>query len=206
VDIENLRSYLIEHGGVKGYPDGRYVKEGSSVLEAECDILIPAALEGVIDEDNAHRIRAKLIAEAANGPVTFDADRVLADRGVVMLPDSVVNAGGVIVSYFEWVRNLGHIRLGRLARRSEELRGQRIAAAIEEVTGKKIPENILADLSHGSDELDLIHGGLDDSMCAAFQSILDVKTSNPAVKDYRTASYLIAIEKIASSYIDVGIF
>jgi glutamate dehydrogenase (NAD(P)+) len=206
VNIEELRSYLIENGGVKGYPEGRYVEEGTSVLEAECDLLIPAALEGVIDEDNAHRISARLVVEAANGPVTFEADRILQDRGIVMLPDSVVNAGGVIVSYFEWVRNIGHIRLGRLARRAEELRGRRIASAIEDITGTKIPNQILQDLSHGSNELDLILGGLDDSMRTAFGEILEIKASTPAVKDYRTASYLIAVDKIASSYIDVGIF
>lgn len=204
--IEDVRNFLNEHGGVKGFPDAAYVEDGSQLLEMECDILIPAAIEGVIHESNAPNIKAKLIAEAANGPVTFKADQILNKRGVAILPDSYVNAGGVVVSYFEWIRNLSHIRFGRMERRFEELRGKQIISALEEATGKKIPDRALTELTHGADELDLVRSGLDDTMRLAFQNIRDVKARNDKVNDYRLAAYMIAIEKISRSYLEIGVY
>lgn len=204
--IEDVHNFLNEHGGVKGFPDATYVEDGSQLLEMECDILIPAAIEGVIHESNAPNIKAKLIAEAANGPVTFKADQILNKRGVAILPDSYVNAGGVVVSYFEWIRNLSHIRFGRMERRFEELRGKQIISALEEATGKKIPDRALTELTHGADELDLVRSGLDDTMRLAFQNIRDVKARNDKVNDYRLAAYMIAIEKISRSYLEIGVY
>ncbi|MFQ5464494.1 MAG: Glu/Leu/Phe/Val dehydrogenase [Thermodesulfobacteriota bacterium] len=206
LSVEDLHGYMTEKGGVKGFPGARFEEDGARVLEAECDILIPAAVESVIGGENAARIRAPLVVEAANGPVTFEGDRVLKGRGVVMLPDAYVNAGGVVVSYFEWVRNLGHIRLGRLARRAEALRGERIVRAIEEATGTKLPEALKSDLGGGYEELDLVRSSLDDTMRLSYQEIREVRHANPGVDDLRTAAYVIAVEKIASSYIDVGVF
>lgn len=206
LNIEELRGYLTEHAGVKGFPGAEYVEEGSKVLEYDCDILVPAAMESVIDKENAPRIQARLIAEAANGPVTYDADKILKDRGVVMIPDAYTNAGGVVVSYFEWVRNLGHIRFGRMAKRAEEMRGRKIIAALEEATGKAVPQSVLDDLGRGSDELDLVRSGLDDTMRLAYQQIREVKLREPRIEDLRTAAYYIAVEKIARSYIDIGVF
>ena len=120
LDVEAIKKWVASHGGVKGFPDATYVENGSAVLEADCDILIPAALEGVINLQNAERIQAKLIIEAANGPVTAGADEILRHKGVVIIPDMYANAGGVTVSYFEWVKNLSHIRFGRMQRRQEE--------------------------------------------------------------------------------------
>ncbi len=204
--IEEVRNFLNEHGGVKGFPDATYVENGSQLLEMECDILIPAAIEGVIHESNAPNIKAKLIAEAANGPVTFKADQILNKRGVAILPDSYVNAGGVVVSYFEWIRNLSHIRFGRMERRFEELRGKQIISALEEATGKKIPDRALTELAHGADELDLVRSGLDDTMRLAFQHIRDVKARNDKVNDYRLAAYMIAIEKVSRYYLEIGVY
>ncbi len=206
LSVEDVNGYMVEHGGVKGFPGGRYVEEGTKVLEEECDILIPAALEGVIDEGNAHRIKAKMVAEAANGPVTYKADRILNERGITILPDAYVNAGGVVVSYFEWVRNLNHIRFGRMERRYEELKGRKIARVMEEVTGQVMPEEVFSELARGADELDLVRSGLDDTMRIAYQHIREVKKTNAEVKDFRTAAYVIAIEKIARSYIDIGVY
>jgi glutamate dehydrogenase (NAD(P)+) len=172
----------------------------------ECDILIPAALEAQITADNAGRIRAKLIAEAANGPVTFAADEILHQRGVTILPDAYLNAGGVVVSYFEWIRNLSHIRFGRMQRRFEEMRGELVADAIEGVTGKGIPGPIRHSLRRGADELDLVRSGLDDTMRLAFQEIDQKLRSSEAIRDLRTAAFAIAIEKIARSYRDLGIY
>jgi glutamate dehydrogenase (NAD(P)+) len=204
--VNDVYNYLQEHGGVRNFPGATFVEDGSKLLEMECDILIPAAIEGVLHKGNAPRVKAKLIAEAANGPVTFEADQILRDRGVVILPDTYVNAGGVVVSYFEWVRNLSHIRFGRMERRFEELRGNHIISALEEATGKKMPSWTLTELARGADELDLVRSGLDDTMRLAFQHIRDVKARNDEIDDYRMASYFIAIEKISRSYVYIGVY
>ncbi len=204
--VDEVKQFMLENGGVKGFPGAVYVEDGAGVLEMECDILVPAALEGVIHKENAPRIKARLIAEAANGPTTFDADMLLNERGVVILPDAYVNAGGVVVSYFEWVRNLNHIRFRRMERRLEERRGQHIINALQEATGRDLPEWVINELTHGADELDLVRSGLDDTMRLAYQHIRELKASNPKVTDYRTAAYVIAIEKIARSYLDTGVY
>ncbi len=206
IHIEELRYHINDHNGVKGFVGGEYIEDGSKVLELECDILIPAALEGVIHEHNAGNIKAKLIAEAANGPITFEADRILRSRGIKVLPDAYMNAGGVIVSYFEWVRNLSHVRFGRLERRFDESRGNCIVHALNEMTGKEVPDNIKANLGRGADEFDLVRSGLDDSMCQGMQEIIDTYNRNDKIEDYRTAAYVIALSKISRSYLDIGVF
>ena len=204
LDIPALRQHLTERGGVKGFPGARFEPDGAAVLEMECDILIPAALEGVIHADNAERIRAPLIAEAANGPVTAEADAILRRRGVTMLPDAFVNAGGVIVSYFEWIRNLSHIRFGRMERRFDELRGRHIVEAIERMTESPFPDHLRSELVYGATELDLVNSGLDDSMRQGFQEILE--TSRELDTDYRTAAFVVAIRKVMRSYLDMGVY
>ncbi len=206
IDPVKLYAYIQETGGVTGYPDAEFHKDAHKLLELDCDILIPAAIESVVTEENAPNIKAKLIAEAANGPVTFEADRVLHERGIVILPDAYMNAGGVAVSYFEWVRNLSHMRFGRMERRHDEVRGHCIVKAMEEITGKSAPDWVLTEIAKGPDELDLVNSGLDDTMRSSFQQIRAVKDEVDAVDDYRTAAYYIAIEKIAKSYLDIGIY
>lgn len=203
--VEEVRQHMDEHGGVKGFPGAKYVKEGAKVLEADCDILIPAALEGQITAENASRIKAPLIVEAANGPVTFAANEVLLEAGKVILPDAYVNAGGVTVSYFEWVKNLSHIRFGRMARRQDEYRGLRIVQALEELSGKQVPEALKAEITTGADELALVRSGLDDTMRLAYQEISEVFHREKQVKDFRTAAFVIALRKIARTYMDLGI-
>ncbi|MCY3667026.1 MAG: Glu/Leu/Phe/Val dehydrogenase [Gemmatimonadetes bacterium] len=200
LDIEELAAYRREKGGSRGFRDSEFVEDGSFLLEADCDILIPAATESVITAENAERIQARLIAEAANGPTTFEADKILCDRGKVMIPDAYLNAGGVIVSYFEWIKNLSHIRFGRMDRRIDELRGQRIVEAIETAVGKPLPETQRHDLMRGADELDLVRSGLDDTMRQAYNEMREVFLSHDKVHDLRTAAYVVAIEKIAQSY------
>jgi glutamate dehydrogenase (NAD(P)+) len=190
---------------LKGFAGGEFIEEGEKLLEHECDILIPAAIEGAITEYNAPDIQAKLIAEAANGPITFEADRILRARGITILPDAYVNAGGVVVSYFEWIRNLSHMRFGRIERRLDESRGRNVVAALEEATGKEVPDWIRSTLSRGADELDLVRSGLDDSMRQALQEIIDIRSRKPELEDYRTAAYVIALQKLARSYIDIGV-
>ena len=168
--------------------------------------MIPAALEGVINKANANNIKAKLIAEAANGPVTYDADKILRNRNIAILPDTYVNAGGVIVSYFEWIRNLSHVRLGRIERRFDEARGNNIIHAIESMTDSEIPETLQADLARGADEFDLVRSGLDDSMRLALQEMIELRNSNKKIDDYRMAAYVIALSKVARSYLDIGVY
>ncbi len=204
--IEELYRYKVEHHRVEGFPEAEFSPDGAAALEMECDILIPAALEAQITPENAPRIRAKVIAEAANGPVTYGADRVLHDMGVVIIPDAYLNAGGVTVSYFEWVKNLSHMRFGRLQRRLDESRGSDYTAAIEAVTGKVVPDALRTGLGRGADEIDLVRSGLDDTMRLAFQEIVARLDTHPDIDDLRTAAFSVAIEKIARSYIDVGLY
>jgi len=205
LSVERVAQYMRENGGVKGYPDAQYIENGISLLEEECDILIPAALEGQITSANAPRIKARLIIEAANGPTTYEADEILRNRGVVIIPDAYANAGGVTVSYFEWIKNLSHIRFGRLERRLDEMRGAQIIEAIESTVGNQVPQNLREKLTRGANELDLVRSGLDDTMRLAYNEIREIFHSRDEVPDLRTAAYMLAIEKIARSYREMGI-
>ena len=205
INIEDLRAWIAEHGGVEGYPAGTYVKDGAAVLEYDCDILIPAALEGVINLGNAKNIKAPLIIEAANGPVTAGADEILREKGTVIIPDMYANAGGVTVSYFEWVKNLSHIRFGRMQRRQEESRHQLIVDELERISNDASIKWTLSDgfkgkYLRGAGELELVRSGLDDTMRSAYQSMAEVWHSRNDVEDLRTAAFIVAIERVASAY------
>ena len=205
LNIHDVRQYLAENGGVKGFPGGEYCEDGAEALEMECDILIPAAMESQIHAGNAMNIKARLIVEAANGPITYEADQILRQRGIPILPDIYVNAGGVTVSYFEWTRNLSHMRFGRLQRRYDELRGRNLLAAMEAISEKKVSDRLRHEIVRGASELDLVRSGLDDTVRMAFQDIREVMKAFPAIKDYRTAAFAVAITKIAQSYYDLGL-
>ncbi len=204
LDIEALSAHIRENGGVRGFANAEYQENGKSVLEFDCDVLIPAALEGQIDAENAARIQARVIAEAANGPVTIDADDILHSKGKVILPDLYLNAGGVTVSYFEWIKNLSHIRFGRMERRLDELRGQKIIELLHSVTGKDVPKEIAQHLLEGADQLALVRSGLDDTMRIAYQEISSIWHSRNDVPDLRTAAFALAIEKIARYYTEMA--
>ncbi|MEM9952355.1 MAG: Glu/Leu/Phe/Val dehydrogenase [Chloroflexota bacterium] len=203
IDIDDLKSWMIANGGLKTYPHGKYVENGISVLEMDCDILIPAALESQITRQNASHIQAKLIVEAANGPVTAAADDILRDKGVMVLPDFYVNAGGVTVSYFEWIKNLSHIRFGRLQRRLDEYRADATIQAMEQMTGKKVPTNLRADILRGGDELSMVRSGLDDTMRDGYAEIKDAMERHD-IDDYRTAAFVVSLEKIAYTHKRMG--
>jgi glutamate dehydrogenase (NAD(P)+) len=205
LDVETVRNWIATHGGVAACPEGTFVEDGAAVLEADCDILIPAALEGVINLSNAERIKAPLIIEAANGPVTAGADTVLRDKGIVIIPDMFANAGGVTVSYFEWVKNLSHIRFGRMQRRQEEARHQLIIDELERLSadsgiGWQLSPNFKQKYLRGAGELELVRSGLDDTMRFAYQSMASVWHERAEVDDLRTAAYLVSIKKVAASY------
>ena len=205
LDVEAVRQWIGQHGGVTGYPDATYSKDGSPLLEAECDILVPAALEGVINLSNAARIQAPLIIEAANGPVTAGADEILRKKGAVIIPDMYANAGGVTVSYFEWVKNLSHIRFGRMQRRQEEARHQLVINELQQLENVmegqwKMSPDFRQKYLRGAGELELVRSGLDDTMRIAYQSMREVWHSRDDVTDLRTAAYLVSIGKVAASY------
>ncbi|MEO1918996.1 MAG: Glu/Leu/Phe/Val dehydrogenase [Paracoccaceae bacterium] len=210
LNIELLKEHIIMTGGVKDFMGGEYVEDGASVLEMDCDILIPAALEGVINLTNADRIKANLIIEAANGPITAGADQVLLKNGVVIIPDLYANAGGVTVSYFEWVKNLSHIRFGRMQRRQEESRHQLLLDELQRLSEDSSIKWQLSDkfkekYLRGADELELVRSGLDDTMRDAYQSMRKVWHSRDDVPDLRTAAFLVSIERVAASYRSKGL-
>ena len=202
--IEAVLQHIKATGGVKDFPDAKYQGNGRAVLEYPCDILIPAALESQITDENAGRINTRLLVEAANGPVTYEADEILRERGVIILPDFFVNAGGVTVSYFEWIKNLQHIRFGRMQRRLDEYRSDAVVRAIETMTGQKMPEALRRDIMQGTDELSMVRSGLDDTMREAYQEISDVFNMHPEIHDFRTAAYFVSLQKIAQTYLQMG--
>lgn len=204
IKIEALRQHMLEGKELSAFKGGTF-SEDDNALADKCDILIPAAMEGVINKTNAHSIKTKLVIEAANGPVTAIADKVLRDKGVVIIPDMLANAGGVVVSYFEWVKNVNHIRFGRLQRRREESKATLLMDALEEQGGLKFTRNFRKDYIDGAEELDLVRAGLDDTMREGFTHIRNLLAERPDLEDYRTAAFYRAIEDIALHYRSLGL-
>ncbi len=161
-------------------------------------------MELVINKENANRIKTPLIIEAANGPVSSEADEILNKKGVVIIPDLYANAGGVTVSYFEWIKNLSRIRLGRLQRRAQENQVNILVEAMEKMTGTDFPEGYKEKAIKGSSELDLVRSGLEDTMRNSYQVISDVWNNDENAKDLRTAAMMVAIKRVAQSYTSLG--
>ena len=210
LDVEAIHDWISKTGGVSGFPEANFVMNGATVLEQDCDILIPAALEGVINLENAAKIKAPLIIEAANGPVTAGADDILRKNGCVIIPDMYANAGGVTVSYFEWVKNLSHIRFGRMQRRQEEARHEMVLREFENLSnamGDKwsLSPGFKKQYLRGAGELELVRSGLDDTMRSSFQSMREIWHERKDVTDLRTAAYLVSIGKVAASYQTKGL-
>ena len=210
LDVDRVRQWIAAHGTVRGYPDASFVPDGASLLEADCDILIPAAMEGVIHLGNAAAIRAPLILEAANGPITFGADDILRRKGTVIIPDLYANAGGVTVSYFEWVKNLSHIRFGRMQRRAEEARHQLLVTELERLSADKglgwtLSPGFKDSYLRGAGELELVRSGLDDTMRAAYQAMREVWHGRGDVHDLRVAAYIVSIGRVAATYVSKGL-
>lgn len=207
LDIVALDAWRKEHGKLLGFPGARDIVDSMSALELPCDILVPAALEHQLTGENAPRIQARIIAEAANGPTTPEAEAVFAERGVLVLPDVWLNAGGVIVSYFEWLKNLSHVRFGRMQKRHEEETLRKLLRAIEGKTGTTFTEAEALSLTEGADEEDLVASGLAESMIVAYRQLVEVhrRIGKPGVT-LRTAAMVNAIDKVAQSYVDMGIF
>ncbi|MEM7214239.1 MAG: Glu/Leu/Phe/Val dehydrogenase [Pseudomonadota bacterium] len=208
IDVEAAKQHMIDNGSFEGFSGGTFIKDGNSLLESDCDILIPAALEAVINLENAERIKAPFIVEAANGPVTAGADAILRKKGTVIIPDMFANAGGVTVSYFEWVKNLSHIRFGRMQRREEEARHRMLIDEIETATGKELSKAFKDRYIKGADELSLVRSGLDDTMRGAYGDMRELwheKRVKDEQFDLRTAAYMISIGRVADSYKSLGL-
>ena len=203
VDIAALHEHMIETGDIQDYPG--FTESGPEMLEAEADILIPAAMEGVINQHNAPRIRTPLIIEAANGPVTAPGDAALRGRGIVIIPDFCANAGGVTVSYFEWIKNLTHIRFGRIQRRQLENQFEALIAGVESITGTPFPAAHRNEVLSVATEINLVRSGLEDTMRGAYNAISATWNETDNVPDLRTAAMMIAVDRVAQSYISIGI-
>jgi glutamate dehydrogenase (NAD(P)+) len=199
-----------EHRKVTGsllkFPGATDLPQSAAALELDADILVPAALENVLTAENAPRIKAKIIAEGANGPTTPEAEAIFRQRGVMVLPDIYANAGGVTVSYFEWLKNLSHVRFGRMEKRLEERSEADLVRTIERLTGKTISDDERRVLVGGADEEDIVNSGLEETMIVAYHSVRDVLKQEPALGDLRAAAFRTAIEKIARSYLELGVF
>ncbi|MBK6380174.1 MAG: Glu/Leu/Phe/Val dehydrogenase [Chitinophagaceae bacterium] len=193
-------------GSILNFPGATNLAKNTDALELECDILIPAALENVINGENAPRVKAKIIGEAANGPCTPEADEIFAQKGILCVPDMYLNAGGVTVSYFEWLKNLSHVRYGRMEKRFNENMNMQIIKQMEDLTGKSVGDSEKKQIVHGADEQELVHSGLEETMITATREIMEIWQSNPAIPDMRTAAYVSAINKVGISYAELGIF
>jgi glutamate dehydrogenase (NAD(P)+) len=200
---------VVEHrkatGSILNFPGATNIANSMETMEMECDILIPAALENVINASNAARIQAKIIGEGANGPLTPEADDILAAKGCIVVPDMYLNAGGVTVSYFEWLKNLSHVRFGRMDKRFSENQNTSILKTVENLTGKSVSEVERRALMHGPDEVDLVYSGLEDTMISSYHEIRDSLLSL-GITDMRTAAFVTAINKVGVSYEELGIF
>ena len=203
---EEVFQHRKKTGSILDFPGATNIIKSNDALELECDILIPAALENVINGENAPRIKAQIIGEAANGPLTPDADEIFIKRGILVVPDMYLNAGGVTVSYFEWLKNLSHVRYGRMEKRFTENMNTHILGQIEDLTGKKVSAKEKEFIMHGADEVDLVYSGLEETMIAATREIMECWNKNAEIPDMRTAAYVVAINKVGTSYSELGIF
>ncbi len=206
LDIDAVFTHRKTTGSILNFSGATNLAKNTDALELDCDLLIPAALENVINGENAPRIKAKIIGEAANGPLTPEADEIFAKRGILVVPDMYLNAGGVTVSYFEWLKNLSHVRYGRMEKRFNENMNAHIVAQMETLSGKKMGKNEKEHIVHGADEVDLVYSGLEETMSTATREIIAEWQNNPSIPDMRTAAYVVAINKVATSYAELGIF
>jgi glutamate dehydrogenase (NAD(P)+) len=204
--IKEVFEHRKRTGSILKFPGAKNFADSGALLEMECDILLPAALENQITINNARNIKCKVLAEGANGPITTQAEEILLKKNILIIPDIYLNAGGVTVSYFEWLKNLSHVRFGRMEKRREEQAINELLTAIEQLCGKKLPESTRKKLAYGPSELDLVNSGLEETMSEAYQDIHATRASTKGVTDLRTAAYVVAIKKVATSYTELGIF
>ncbi len=206
IDVEALLKVRLETGSILNYPGAKVFQpaDRNKILEMPCDILVPAALENQITSENASRIQAKIIGEAANGPISSGAEEILLKKGILIVPDVFLNAGGVTVSYFEWLKNLSHMRFGRMEKRFNQTSQERMLHMVEELTDRKIDPSVLRKLARGADEVDLVRSGLEETMSRSYNFIHEFQRQHNI--DMRTAAFAYAIKLIGDDYTSLGIF
>ena len=205
LDVEAVLLHRNETGSLRGFPDARFIADPDLILEEPCDVLIPSALEHQITAENATKLQAKVIVEAANGPVDPEADAILREAGVAVLPDIYANAGGVVVSYFEWIKNLSHVSFERMTRRYQQLANSRLVDVLTRLTGKTLPPEDTALLSQAPTEIDFVRTALENTMAISYEKIRD-PWKQRSLPDLRTSAYLMAIESVANAYALDGIY
>jgi len=198
--------YRKEHGTIIGMPGTQTLNDRGDWVSIECDILVPAALESVLTEENAHKVKAKVVAEAANGPITAEAADIIIKNGSIIIPDMYCNAGGVTVSYFEWLKNLSHMRFGRMDKRFNQNTYSNIVSTFEELTGKTINEKEKSFITRGAEEVDLVRSGLEETMINSYHQIMEVYNTYEKVNNLRDAAFICALNKVASDYMTLGVF
>jgi glutamate dehydrogenase (NAD(P)+) len=206
LDLEAVMRHRKETGSLLNFPGASNLASREEALELECDILIPAALENQITEENASRVHAKILAEAANGPTTAGAEEILLRKGVLVIPDIYLNAGGVTASYFEWLKNLSHVRFGRMGKRFDQTTFENMLRVVETTTGKKLSDEEIKGIARGADEIDLVNSGLEETMAVAYHQIHEIWKADSRIPGLRSAAFINAINKIATSYAELGIF
>jgi glutamate dehydrogenase (NAD(P)+) len=206
LNIDEVQQHRRTTGSILNFPKAKNFARNLDALEHDCDILIPAALERQITGENAPRVKAKIVAEAANGPITAEAETILLDKGVMIIPDAFLNAGGVTVSYFEWLKNLSHVRFGRMSKRFEESSHSAMLTAVEKITGRTLSPAERGQVIRGADEIDLVNSGLEETMYNAYDEVRERLMGTKGIDDLRTAAFVNAIDKIAVSYMQLGIF
>ena len=206
LDVDAVLNHRKTLGSILNFPGAKNIEDPMSMLEMECDILIPAALENQITAENASNIKAKVIAEGANGPVTKDGEVILNKKNIMIIPDLYLNAGGVTVSYFEWLKNLSHVRFGRMEKRFQEVMNTELISSVEKLTGKSLDPRDRKFVSRGADEIDIVRSGLEETMIYAYNEIREIKMSDKRIEDLRTAAFVSGIRKLGVSYQALGIF
>ena len=205
LDVEAVHQHRLDTGSILDFPEAKNVKNGLSLLEYECDILVPAALENQITSKNADKIKAKVIAEAANGPITADAEKILIKKGAFIIPDLYLNAGGVTVSYFEWLKNISRVSFGKINKRYNELNNEMMVSAIEDASDTNLPFKQRNQLIKGAGEFELVDSGLEGVMVNAYHEINEIR-KDKKTEDLRTAAFINSLDKIAISYLELGVF
>ena len=205
LDIEAVQKHRLDSGSILNFEGAKNIKNGKDLLEFECDILVPAALENQITKNNAGKIKAKIVAEAANGPITADAEKILLQRGIFIIPDLYLNAGGVTVSYFEWLKNISRVSFGKINKRYNELNNEMMVSAIEDASDTNLPFKQRTQLIKGAGEFELVDSGLEGVMVNAYHEINEIRKEKE-VGDLRTAAFINSLDKIAVSYLELGVF
>ena len=206
LDVEEVFKHRKASGSILHFPGAKNFERSAELLEMDCDVLIPAALENQITAENAPRIKAKIIGEGANGPVSKDAEDILNKRGIMIIPDLFLNAGGVTVSYFEWLKNLSHVNFGRLEKRFQEMQARQLINGVEKMTGRSMDAKEKKILIQGGGEIDYVRSGLEETMIYAYNEIRDIKKANKKIEDLRTAAFVSGINKLGVAYQSLGIF